>query len=1089
MAQETQWQPVKLNNTYCPGDTIRVLEKSRADIALINQPVLRLDQNTTLTLKGVKEEKTSIVELVIGAVHFFSRAPKSLEVNTAFVNAGVEGTEFFIKVEEDKTLLSIFEGKVLASNEAGKITITSGQSAIAMKGKAPELRVVVRPRDAVQWTIYYPPIFYYRPSDFQGLPEAEQAMIKKSFDAYMKGDFMAAFENINEVPEKTRDPRLFTYRSSLQLAVGRVDEAKADIEKALNIAPNNSDALALQSVVAVAQNEKDKALNLAKKAVDADPKSASARIALSYAQQSNFDLNGTRISLEEAVKLNPENALAWARLSEMWLSFSEIKKALKAAKKAAELNPDLARTQTVLGFAYLTEVKIPKSKEAFEKAIEMDQADPLPRLGLGLAKIRDGELNEGRREIEIAASLDPNNSLIRSYLGKAYYEEKKEKLASDEYKMAKELDPLDPTPLFYDAILKQTTNQPVEALYDIEEAMELNDNRAVYRSRLLLDADQAARSASLARIYSDLGFQQRALVEGWTSVNIDPADFSGHRFLADTYAALPRHEIARVSELLVSQLLQPINITPIQPRLAESNLFVISGGGPADLSFNEFNPLFNRNRFALQVSGIAGENTTLGDEIVASGIYDKLSFSVGQYHDQTDGFRENAFINDTIYDVFLQYSLSPQTSIQSEFRSRDTRDGDLGLRFFEDDFAPRLRNRDEQTSIRLGFHQTFSPGSDLIGNFMYQNGDDRQRNYPEFFLPLVGANLFQDAFSGELQYLFRSKYINFVGGAGYFRVDQNLHDVAVVNFPPLTQFPSISHLNVDHTNVYLYSYINYLKNVTFTVGASGDFFQGGLTDKNQFNPKFGVTWNPLQDTTLRAAVFRAFKRTLITDQTLEPTQVAGFNQFFDDTDETETWNYGIGIDQKFSKSLYGGAEFFLRDLEFPFLNNVVTSSGVSTVVEEEKWHERVGRAYVYWTPYKWFGLSAEYLYERFTREVPVTTPAITFGLKEADTHRVPLGINFYHPSGLSAMLKATYVNQAGDFERQNPIATGVFAHGDDRFWLFDAAINYRLPKRYGFITVGAKNLFNRFFRFYDTDPSNPAMQPGRLVYGKVTLSF
>ena len=54
-------------------------------------------------------------------------------------------------------------------------------------------------------------------------------------------------------------------------------------------------------------------------------------------------------------------------------------------------------------------------------------------------------------------------------------------------------------------------------------------------------------------------------MEGYKSVNTDPTDFSGHRFLADTYAALPRHEIARVSELLQSQLLQPINITPIQP--------------------------------------------------------------------------------------------------------------------------------------------------------------------------------------------------------------------------------------------------------------------------------------------------------------------------------------------------------------------------------------------------------------------------------------------------------------------------------------------------------------------------------------------
>jgi hypothetical protein len=159
------------------------------------------------------------------------------------------------------------------------------------------------------------------------------------------------------------------------------------------------------------------------------------------------------------------------------------------------------------------------------------------------------------------------------------------------------LDPNDPTPYFYDAIAKQTTNRPVEALHDMQRAIELNDNRAVYRSRLLLDADEAARSASLGRVYSDLGFQRLALVEGWKSVNIDPTNFSAHRLLADTYSVLPRHEVARVSELLQSQLLQPLNMTPLQPRLAESNLFLISSLGPGALSFNEFNPIFNRNGF------------------------------------------------------------------------------------------------------------------------------------------------------------------------------------------------------------------------------------------------------------------------------------------------------------------------------------------------------------------------------------------------------------------------------------------------------------------------------------------------------------
>jgi outer membrane receptor protein involved in Fe transport len=78
--------------------------------------------------------------------------------------------------------------------------------------------------------------------------------------------------------------------------------------------------------------------------------------------------------------------------------------------------------------------------------------------------------------------------------------------------------------------------------------------------------------------------------------------------------------------------------------------------------------------------------------------------------------------------------------------------------------------------------------------------------------------------------------------------------------------------------------------VTFTVGASVDSLSGDslAEDTTQFNPKFGVTWNPFAATTVRAAAFRTVRRTLITEQTLEPTQVAGFNQFFDDVNLTKT---------------------------------------------------------------------------------------------------------------------------------------------------------------------------------------------------------
>ncbi|MGE5305976.1 MAG: tetratricopeptide repeat protein [Alphaproteobacteria bacterium] len=1086
-AGQTQPEPARLNETYCAGDRIQVGDKSRADLQLINQPVLRLDQNTLITLAGLKEQRASIIDMARGALHFFSRLPRNLEVNTAFVNAGVEGTEGLVEVQADRTTITIFEGKVLAANAAGSLALTDGQSAVAEKGKPPVLRTVVRPRDAVQWALYYPPVTYFRPEDFQG-PEPWKAMVQKSLEAYGKGDYQAAFEVIKGVPPDIREPRFFAYRASLLLGVGRVDEASKDIAQALSLNPNYSDALALQSIIAVVQNDKERALSIAQKAVAADPKSATALVAQSYVQQANFNLDGARASLQQAVQANPNDALAWARLAELHMSFGNLDDALAAAQKAVALNPNLSRTQMVLGFAYLVRVNTTEASAAFEKAITLDQADSLSRLGLGLAKIRDGDLEGGRREIEVAASLDPNNAIVRSYLGKAYYEEKRTEAAERDYAVAKELDPKDPTPYFYDAIEKQTTNRPVEALQDMEKAIELNDNRAVYRSKLELDSDLAARSAALSRIYSDLGFQQLALVEGWKSVNTDPTNFSAHRFLADSYAILPRHEIARVSELLQSQLLQPLNMTPIQPQLAESNLFLISAGGPGALSFNEFNPIFSRNGITFQTNGLAGEHRTYSGEGILSGIYKNFGFSLGGFHFQTDGWRTNADQRDDIGNAFLQLELTPQTSVQAEYRYRNFDSGDLKLNFFPSDFSRFFKDAITTNTGRVGLRHALSPNSILLGSIIFQQRDESGHDQPTPISSINVDRMGHTGLSSEIQHLFRSTYVNLTSGFGFFtrkgEEDINLQ----LNFPPPPIGPgplSIKQSNnkdVKHFNVYLYSYITPLKNLTFTLGGSGDFYdpRGSSTEKtNQFNPKVGVVWNPFPSTTVRAAAFRVLRRTLITNQTLEPTQVAGFNQFFDDNeiDATRSWRYGAAIDQKFSSNLYGGVEYSMRDLSVPFEDLTV----IPEQIKRADWSEQLGRIYLFWTPHPWLSLRTSYQVEQFFRN-----KEFTIFLKNLTTQSVPLGISFNHPSGFSAALQATYYHQNG---KVFPQGADAFVSGTSDFWLLDAGLSYRLPKRYGIITIGAKNLTDRKFKYQETDFNNPTIQPSRMGFIKVTLAL
>lgn len=1065
---EAGWQAVGLNDALFAGDQIRVEANSRAGIVLSNDAVLRLDQNTTLVLTEIEKETTFIFKLLRGAANFFSRRARSLKIFTPFVNGVVEGTEFYVQVDADQTRIDLFEGRILAQNAHGELHLVKGQGAVALAGSAPQRRLLVQPRDSVQWALYYPPVLVFGPDEV-----ADE--LKESLKLYNQGKTLEAVHNLEQVEEPAKDAEFFAYRAALLLHLGRISRARDDIRQALAADPNHSEALALQAVIAVVQNRKAQALKTAQQAVQVNPQSAAAQMALSYAQQAGFDLTGALKTVQAAVKYAPENGTAWARLAELRLSTGKLDQGIQAARKAAQLNPNVAHAHTMLGFACLTQIKTEKAREAFEKAITLDSAAPLPRLGLGLAKIRDGNLEQGRSEIEIAAGLDPVNALIRSYLGKAYFDEKRGPLDEKQLEIAKTLDPNDPTPWLYDAIRKQSINRPVEALDDLQTSIQLNDNRAIYRSRLQLDEDLATRSASLGRIFNDLDFQHLALVEGYKSLDRDSTNYSAHRLLADNYAAKPRHEIARVNELLQAQLFQPLNLTPIQARLAETNTAFFDGAGPATLAFNEFNPLFTRNRTTLQASGIGGGNDTWGHEVTGSGIFDRLSLSVSELHYQTDGFRENNDDSQDVFDLFFQGSLTHNTSIQAEYRDSQRESGDLSQNF-DGVFSTAQRDTHDIIKKRIGLHHNFFSHFELVASAI-QLERKSERNSTFSTLPGTWKNII-DSDLYEVRTDFRRNRFGLITGFSY--MDGTLYeDFRVIFLGSPYAIIDNEEENFLKKNAYAYSSLEISDRATVLIGLSVDSLEvGSQIEKKQSNPKLGLTLRPSLNTTLRLAGFRVLSSRYENVQIIEPTQVSGFSQFFDDLDASDVKAYGIAVDQKFTNQLFGGLEFLRRDLEVP---QFVIETKTQAVFFD--WNEATGLAYLYWAPINVLSLRAEYQYEHFYRsENPIES-----GIVDVDSHRIPLSVHYFHPDGVSIKLGATYFFQEGEFAATNNSA--VRFSDSVNFWVIDAEISYRLPKRWGILTAGIKNLLDEEFNYKETDPSNPAAVPGFLGFAKITLSF
>ena len=467
---------------------------------------------------------------------------------------------------------------------------------------------------------------------------------------------------------------------------------------------------------------------------------------------------------------------------------------------------------------------------------------------------------------------------------------------------------------------------------------------------------------------------------------------------------------------------------------------------------------------------------TLSDEVVQSGLFDNLSYSVGQYHYETNGYRPNNDLRQDIYNAFLQARLAPTLSIQGELRYRENEFGDI-KQVMGEPIDPSARNRNRAASARGGLHWELGEGKDLLASFVHSNLSSWDYSDNGGDVPLIGDTT-DAADSGELQFLQRGSIWSVIAGGGYF--SSNRHDREYDLADP--EFNENAHRNITDGNLYLYNQFHWGKKLTLTAGLSADDYDQENFTRRQINPKLGLLWQVSPSTTLRAAGFTTIKRPFAIDQTIEPTQIAGFNQFFDDINGAKTERYGVGVDHVFLPQLYAGAETSWRRISYPS-----TSGNVVKLRLINEWYQR---AYLNWAPSEEWALSLEYFYENVERADGSFGPEQP---RRVVTYTAPLTASYYHPSGFFARSVLTLVDQ--DVKAQWPDPEKRLATESDLFWLWDASIGFRLPKRYGILSFSVRNLLDQRFDYMDVESTNsdiprtPKYVPDRMFFGQLTMSF
>ncbi|HEY2083482.1 MAG TPA: FecR domain-containing protein [Verrucomicrobiae bacterium] len=784
------WVLTRTNQVLHPHDRLRTGPDSRVALRWSDESAVQFGPSTELeVLPPHESDALAGLHLIRGVISFFHRdKPGRIRVITRGAVAGIEGTEFVLAVDDsDRTTLSVIDGKVSFGNEQATLVLTNGEQAVADVGHPPARTAGFVANNILQWAFYYPAVL--DPADLP-LSSDEQQALADSLDAYRAGDLLAALAKYPSGRQPGSDAER-VYYAALLLSVGEVDKTEATLNALSSTSSGRPQQLAaaLRQLIAAVKHNVSSA---------PAPRLTTEFLADSYYQQSRGDRRTSlALALQSAKKAaakSPQFGFAWERVAELEFSFGRNGAAKEALEKSLALTPRNAQALTLQGFLLLADGRTREARAAFDHALSIDAALGNAWLGRGLCRIHLGDDRGGREDLLMAATLEPQRAELRSYLGKAYGNVGDFSHAMKELRLAEKLDPNDPTAFLYSAVINQEYNRVNQAIRDLEKSEQLNDNRSIYRSQLLLDQDQAVRSANLAGMYRDAGMNEVAQREAARAVNYDYGNYSAHLFLANSYYQLTdpnlvnlRYETPAESEFLLANLLAPVNAGPFSPTISQQ----------------EYSQLFEQNHLGVVSSTEYLSRGAWSESGSQYGTFDNFNYNFSGLYRSDPGQRINEDLTEQSISLTVKAQITPQDTAFLLLQYNKTASGDLAQYYSQSSASPTFRLDERQEPILgIGYHHEWAPGvhtlvfgARLTDNYSFTNQAQPTFvffSHPDFatsqsvFTKVEGLNMQEqfenklEIYSGEVQQIFSQTEHNTIFGAraqyGNFRTE-NLQDM------------------------------------------------------------------------------------------------------------------------------------------------------------------------------------------------------------------------------------------------------------------------------------------------------------------------
>lgn len=936
----------------------------------------------------------------------------SLNIETPTVSAGIRGTEVAIRVDPIKTVyITVASGNVDVWNEKERVRAGVNEQITAVPGLPIHKTLLLTPRDAVQWTVSLPP---FLGDEFSRdlLPELAQA-----YGMILRKELREAFELLE---------RLIVRR------------------------PDDTDLFCLYGLVALLRGDKEAARDAVEKAGALSPDSVFAGMVQSLVYRSLFRIDDAVAAMERVLLAEPRNSDALIALARLKFGQGRLEEAFEITEKALGLSPDNPEILTLRGFIFLALQNTEEGMNSFEKSVRISPLNGESHMGLAVALMRKGRVGDALEEIAKASLLDPQRSLFLSYMGKMLYQIGRFERALEVLEHASRIDPRDPTPFLYRAIIHYDMNSPSRALNFLNRAIALNDNRAVYRSRFLLDRDMAVKGVDQSIIYNELGLGHWAKSKALDSVKIDYGNASAHAFLAGAYNSMEGRARAGSSELLLSLLMMPASVNALN-------------------TYEQYTSFFEKPDLNGVLSGYLGSLESGGNLIVTGNLpRSNLSFnSITSYAD-SDGWRDTDFRRTKGGHGVVKWDPTPKDAFLLDTAYTVLEAGDLSDARYARDAPVHGDDRSENRTgyVNLGYRRNLGHESDLFLTYRYQ--DTRQELFTRslFFLDAEGSLLVDEYHDSDADLPYQQVQVHsFTRIADHRLIAGGVHlwrdKAARISY--LDDFygyidgeyyylDSVSEtyrnsLSDNYQSIYLQDIWNISGELTLEAALYYDrikrsnLFSLQTWHEQEISPRAGLVWKPTKADTIRLAGFSYLVPPVF--QRIDPPDIAGipvYRNAVEGTDAEEgdlvwehEWDKGF-----FSVNLFTASSSVkekLVDGSFETWKSSLT--GVETV-----WNQIIGEGLGFSWKLRFRDIDNENAPEKDRREYMATA-----------------ALKYQHSSGIFAGCAQMF--RFDEFMRREK-------KGGD-IWITDFSFGYKFPRKRGQFRFDVRNLFDNHFNWIVDD--------------------